>query len=242
VSPSRRFELSPSHILARWDSLGPAGVSRTAFRLQPSLAHLLVSSGAPAPTAATPHKTRSTPSYIPSPVVPYPTAALAMVDRRGHVSALAGEVRSYGGAIRLSPDGRRLAVSVVSPTEQALGVIDLARGSFTKLTAEGEGVFPRWTPDGQRIAFKYTRDGVLQLAWQPADGSAGPDTLVQSVEGEIVPSSWSPDGRHLVAVKDRDLWVLTAGDPLSFSPLTATTDGEADPEFSPDGSVYAHAS
>jgi eukaryotic-like serine/threonine-protein kinase len=178
-------------------------------------------------------------AYIPSPVVPVPNAALVMVDRRGHARPLAGELRDYG-LPRVSPDGHRLAVVIRTLTENALWVLDLARGSFTKLIAEGEVMFPRWTPDGQRIAFHYTRDGVSQLAWQSADDSAGPDTLV---EGGVFASSWSPDGRHLATLNGSDIWVLTVGDrPPSYSPLAVTPEEERDPEFSPDGRSLAYTS
>lgn len=97
----------------------------------------------------------------------------------------------------------------------------------------------RYVPSGHLV---FLRRGLLMAVpfdVTRADGSAGPDTLVQ---GEIVPSSWSPDGRHLAALKDRDIWVLTVGDHPSFAPLTTTPEEEDDPEFSPDGRSLAYTS
>jgi serine/threonine-protein kinase len=178
-------------------------------------------------------------AYVPSQVVPYAQSALVTVNRHGRVSTLPGDVRSYDTALRLSPDGRKLAVSTSSLTEHALWTLDLARGSLTKVTSIGEASAPRWTPDGQRMAFFWLTDGVSQVAWQRSDGSLPPETLAR----DLVPSSWSPDGRHLAAVKDDDLWVMTVGGGQpTVARVTETPEAEYHPEFSPDGRWLAYTS
>ena len=57
-------------------------------------------------------------AWVPGPVVPYPDRALVTVDRRGQVTRLPAPVRSYAGTLRLSPDGRRLAVTMSALTER----------------------------------------------------------------------------------------------------------------------------
>jgi serine/threonine-protein kinase len=146
----------------------------------------------------------------------------------------------YRPALRLSPDGRRLAVTIATLTEAALWTANITRGSLTKVSVGGEADSPRWTPDAQRIAFYLLRDGVPHVAWQRVDGSAGPDTLV--AEGGW-PSSWSPDGRHLATVKDSDIWMLTVGDRQpAFMRVTTTPEEERSPEFSPNGRSLAYVS
>ena len=179
-------------------------------------------------------------AYVPSPVVPYPDAVLVTVDRHGQVRDVPTQRLKYRPGLSLSPDGRRLAVTIATLTEEALWTVDVTRGSLTKLSTGGEADDPRWTPDAQRIAFYFLRDGVPHVAWQRVDGSAGPETLV--AEGGW-PSSWSPDGQHLATVKDNDVWVLTVGQRQpTFTRVTTTPEEEFYPEFSPDGRWLAYAS
>jgi len=74
---------------------------------------------------------------------------------------------------RLSPDGRRLAVTI-DEQESQLWLYDFSRGTFTRLTFEGDDNYaPAWTPDGKRIGFRSNKEGPLNIFWQLADGSGG---------------------------------------------------------------------
>jgi hypothetical protein len=68
-------------------------------------------------------------AYLPGPVVPYRNARLVSVDRRGTVSRLAGEPRSFAGMVRLSPDGRRLAVATTEINQGAAWVAETSHGA-----------------------------------------------------------------------------------------------------------------
>jgi hypothetical protein len=145
-------------------------------------------------------------AHIRGAVIPHLDFELVAVDRRGRVTPLGAPTRSYSPGLGLSPDRRYLAVPIESLTETGLWLYDRERGTLSKLTPGGETQFPRWTPDGQRVAFRWLSEGVSKLAWQRADGTAGREVLTREANS---PSSWSPDGRHLAVAKDGDIWIAT---------------------------------
>lgn len=63
---------------------------------------------------------------------------LVAIDRRGAMTRLAVPVRHYS-MVRVSPDGRHLAVGIRGLSEQAAWLCDLGRGTLTKLTARLQG-------------------------------------------------------------------------------------------------------
>jgi serine/threonine-protein kinase len=145
-------------------------------------------------------------AWISGPTAPSHDAALVTVDRRGQVTPLPVPRRSYGSAVRVSPDGRRLAVTIKSLTEIGPWLYDLGRGTLTPLTGGGDTMWPVWSPDGQRLGFSWLKDGRASLAAQPTDGTASPQVLLA---GAFRPSSWTPDGRQLASVRGGDLLIVT---------------------------------
>ena len=182
-------------------------------------------------------------AWIANPVVSFAEAALVTVDRRGQVSPLPAPVRSYGTSVRLSPDGRRLAVVIRSLTEAGVWVYDLARGSLTLLAGGGEAVWPIWAPDGRRLLFDWLTDGRRTLSAQPADGTAGPQVFVS--DSWLNASSVTPDGRQIAAVHEPDTDILSVAvenGQAQVQPLIKTPHYEGWAEFSPDGRWLAYGS
>jgi serine/threonine-protein kinase len=178
------------------------------------------------------------------PVEPFRTSALVTVDRRGRVEPLAAPSRSYGPAVRLSPDARHIVVTVQSLTEVGLWRYDIGRGTLTPLSGDAEVMWPIWAPDGRRLVFEWRKDGKRSLAVQPADGTVPPQVLLA---GSLVnPSSWTPDGRRVVAVEDgtgADMVVVSVENPgEGAQPILQTTATELWPELSPDGRWLAYGS
>jgi Tol biopolymer transport system component/predicted Ser/Thr protein kinase len=193
---------------------------------------------------------------------------LVWVSHNGAEQPVAAPMRAYQFP-RLSPDGRRVAVSI-SEQEEQLWLFDLSRDTLTPLTFEGKQNYNAvWTPDGKRIAFQSDREGPLNIFWQLADGSGGLERLTTS-ESNQFPISWSPDGQLLAFVEinpttQRDIWVLRMGDPSPNSgqapsassgqvasaglgqartaqPFLRTRFDESVPRFSPDGRWLAYIS
>src|SRR6185503_18447661 len=77
---------------------------------------------------------------------------LTSVDYQGISKPFPAAAQAYG-PVSLSPDGKRLAVTVVGATSD-VWVYELTRGTFTRLTVEGSNYRPVWTPDGKRILYQ----------------------------------------------------------------------------------------
>ena len=124
--------------------------------------------------------------------------------------------------------------------------IDLSNGRVTTLTRSGDwnDEQPRWSPDGQRIAFKSDRGGSYNLYVMDADGA----NVVRLTDhpGNDHDPSWTPDGQGLLFASDRDrgagrvdLYRLFLSD-RSVDRLTSNFEGYAFmPNVSPDGNWAA---
>ncbi|MEX2556437.1 MAG: hypothetical protein WEB06_12515 [Actinomycetota bacterium] len=108
------------------------------------------------------------------------------------------------------------------------------------LPGEGSNIFPKWSPDGTKIAFDSSRDGDREIFVMNHDG-ANPVQLTFNTGTDRTPT-WSPDGTKLIYSSnldgDRDIWMLEIG----TGQLTQITDGpgtDINPVFSPDGQRIA---
>jgi serine/threonine-protein kinase len=179
-------------------------------------------------------------AYIPGELPTYPGYALVSVDRAGHVTEISTPHRFFG-FVRGSGDGAFLTTDVWSTTEHSLWRHNLSRsGSFEKLVSGVDDTFA-WTPDGHRVAYGTTRNGLTLVEWQATDGTP-PETLVR---GSLKPISWAPDGQHLFLTdaEYRQIWVLSMDGPEPrLHQFTEGSDPEMYPEISPDGRWLAYGS
>ena len=130
--------------------------------------------------------------YVPSGL---PERRLVWVDREGKVQPLTETRRSFSQP-RLSPDGKKVAVTVEGPNPD-VWVYEIARDTLTRLTFDRTpDSDPIWTPDGKRITFRSQRSAGWTLLSRLADGSGGEETLHTGPNNQF-PSSWSPDGTVL---------------------------------------------
>jgi serine/threonine protein kinase len=167
---------------------------------------------------------------------------LLWVDRQGNVEPLPMPAQIYG-TFRLSPDGKQLAI-IVHELQSNVYIYDVAKGTGTKLTIEGNNYYPVWTRDGKRVIFSRYEEalGQWQILWALADGSGEPEVLCSS-QSRLAPCSLSFDGKLLALYKgNHDLWTLSLEGRHELESLRETEFTEVFPTFSPDGKWIAYAS
>jgi eukaryotic-like serine/threonine-protein kinase len=149
---------------------------------------------------------------------------------------------------RLSPDGKRLAISVVDSGEPGIIVYDSVSNHVTAIPGIADRCIPLWTPDGRFLILGCAGT----LMWVLPDGTRKPEILVKG-DAIRVPWSFSPDGSRLAyhelgSSTGFDVWTVpvhvsqhdvSAGTPEIFLQSRAF---ETYPAFSPDGRWIAFAS
>ena len=99
--------------------------------------------------------------------------------------------------VRLSPDGRRAAVNIVTGAKYDVWTADLSSGTISPLTSTGTVRNPVWSPDGTRLLYVSTQGGRAQLWWQPSDGS-GPPVLAGDPRRNAWMLDLASDGKTVV--------------------------------------------
>jgi serine/threonine-protein kinase len=149
------------------------------------------------------------------------------------------------GPVDVSPDARRVALTVPTDGGADLWVGDTRRGAVSRLAAEGPSVSPAWRPNGLEIAFAYSKAGPFNLFIRPTDYDAAPTPLLES-PWNLFPTSWSPDGRQLAFTElhpltGADVWILEVAT-RARRQVVRTLFDESHARFSPDGRWLADMS
>jgi len=136
-------------------------------------------------------------AYIPG-GVPSTYRSLALIDMKGEARVL-HVLPGLNHTPRFSVDGKQITWQ---GGDGNIWIFDRTGSrAMRPLTFDGRSNAPVWTPDG-RIVFQSGRDGGAGLFWQPADGSAPADLLLQTEPGfSDIPTSVSPDGKTLLFLK-----------------------------------------
>lgn len=173
---------------------------------------------------------------------------LIWVGRDGKVDPVDPSWKAIFGSPALSPDGKRLAVSIAGDPRTDIWIKQLDRGPSLKLSFEGtNNIYPQWTPDGKNITYDSDASGVEDLWTKRADGSA--QAVLQLREKrEPAVGRWSRDGKWLLvrtsvgAEGNGDILAMRPGVDSVPIAIVATQFTERDPSLSPDGRWMAYSS
>ena len=174
------------------------------------------------------------------------TSRLVVTGRDGAGTPLA-EIASTGWYPRYSPDGTRVAFAAQHADGADVWVLDIERGTRTRLTSEGlNRFFPVWSPDGSQLAFAEGAGATNRVLLVSADGSGEPETLLDRDERQF-PTSWIADGNVMTIYIDnaataRDLYMLPIDGDLTPELFLATPFQERGVSFPPGGRWVAYVS
>ena len=150
-----------------------------------------------------------------------------------------------------SPDGARIAVSLVRISQEAPGLsvllLDAATGEAEAIytnelnaaIADGSPHYLHWSPDGRRLAFiSATPEGLTLFAWDGAAG--GPAEAL--ITGSPLYFGWSPDGASALTHAGDRLLSLPAHPSGGATPNLIAEDSTnfRAPSYSPDGASFVH--
>jgi eukaryotic-like serine/threonine-protein kinase len=169
---------------------------------------------------------------------------LTWVDRSGKTLRTVGE-RSESFWLRLSPDGKRLAILSGDPTND-LWIYELGRDIKTRATIGAQITSaPVWSPDSRSLAFSTTGTSSYSLWIKQADAPGNGQKVFEDKEG-FYPTDWSLDGRYLLYDKgnlgETHVWALGLGGDNKPFPIANTPFWEGTGTFSPDGRWVAFVS
>ena len=170
------------------------------------------------------------------------------LEKSGNLQPLIAAPGNYN-QIRLSPDGKRLAVVNDAAANPDIWIYDIERGTMTRLTFGGANEEPVWSPGSQYLI--YHSGMGFGVWWIRADGAGGPRQLIKS---KNIESATSLSGTHLAFEElspavDSDIWTAPIEGAYGDYPKVGTPELflrtpaiEGDAIFSPDGEWLAYTS
>jgi Tol biopolymer transport system component len=176
------------------------------------------------------------------------TATLQWLDSTGKQEPLLSRPGAYVGTPRVSPDGKRIAITIQDGGNQDIWVYEPQRDAMTRLTLGGRVYSnPVWSRHGRYVVFGSLGGGIF---WNRADGAGQPQILQQSKSFQL-PTSFTPDGTRLAYFQpdgNPQLWTVPIEDDGSGlkakkpERFLTTKFSDADPAFSADGRWIAYTS
>jgi Tol biopolymer transport system component len=156
----------------------------------------------------------------------------------GHITTLTNNA-NWNRDVQWSPDGTSIVFSTDRDGESSIYKVNPDGRHLTRLA---DGLVPRWSPDGKRIAF-IKEDGIYLMN---QDGSKATELVNDStaIEASLVGLnlSWSPNGERIVFSSwrngDSKIYVVNTDSGQQVN-LTRNAEYEALPKWSPDGKSIA---
>jgi Tol biopolymer transport system component len=162
---------------------------------------------------------------------------LIWVTRDGKVTPVDSQfTRFFAGPIRLSPDGRQVAVTVIDPgADISVWVKRLDHGPAARVMMSAGSA--AWSPDGRMLLASSS----AKLIVGPSDASTLPTTIDVGHTAPATPV-FSPDGKWMVYVQQGDIYARSAvaSDTTRISLVSGGHHGT--PAISPDGHWLAYMS
>ena len=173
---------------------------------------------------------------------------LVWVDREGREEEVPIQTGSYLNP-RISPDGSRVALDDRNEGWDTW-IWDFTSETRTHLTVgERGGLYPTWTPNGERIAY-YNRAG--DIDWKAANNTGSPERLAESPGDQgsdgVHPQFFTPTGAELVFQEQdnpetgHNLGMIAVEDAAEPIWLLREPFNERNAELSPNGRWLAYES
>jgi Tol biopolymer transport system component len=173
------------------------------------------------------------------------------LDRSGTLEPLLATAGVYDW-LRLSPDGKRLALVSDRAGNPDVWVYDLDRGALSRITLGGANENPVWSRDGKHLV--YASGQLRGMVWARSDGSGEPQRFPAGSVSSYA-ASFSSDGLHLafethtpdahVHISTVPLESIASDHPRAAGPeepFSRTGSSEFNAAFSPDGRWLAYES
>jgi Tol biopolymer transport system component len=148
---------------------------------------------------------------------------------------------------RLSPDGKRIAISVAGDGRTDVWIYTIADATLTRVTSEGStNERAEWSPDGSRVIYRSDASGGSSLWQAPADGSGHASVFFKPLEPPVWEGVFTPDGQTLIyrvgAIGRGDVMYRRMSGDTTPHVIAATPFAEWTPRVSPDGHWVAYSS
>jgi tricorn protease len=140
--------------------------------------------------------------------------------------------------VALAPRGERVLFGARGDIFSA----PVEKGGTRNLThsSNAHDKFPRWSPDGSRIAYISDRTGEEEVWVEAQDGLSQPEQMTTGGNAQRYAPEWSGDGKRIAfSDKDGKIFILTLAD-KSLKQIVDAPNGQiTDYEWSPKGGFLA---
>jgi Tol biopolymer transport system component len=158
----------------------------------------------------------------------------------------------YEPWFRLSPDGKRLAMTVVDrrTRNSNVWVMDLERKTQSRLTFDvGVEVAPLWSPDGQRLAFSADRGAPPFLHVKRLGTEGSGEAIAPPTQSPQIGADWAntPDGEFILygrlsSERGTAIFSLALSGDRTPRPWVDSPLNEGEARFAPGGRWVAYGS